>query len=83
LYQKAQNTYRENYPNTLIIPGDIKKLSGKDFLEKINLKPGELDLLDGSPPCSAFSMAGSVSHGGGNTHADALVKQNNIVTSKV
>ena len=72
---EAQNTYRENYPNTLIIPGDIKKLSGKDFLEKINLKPGELDLLDGSPPCSAFSMAGSVSHGKGNTHADAFGKK--------
>jgi DNA (cytosine-5)-methyltransferase 1 len=72
---EAQNTYRENYPNTLIIPGDIKKLSGKDFLEKINLKPGELDLLDGSPPCSAFSMAGSVSHGKGNTHADAFKKK--------
>ena len=71
---EAQNTYRENYPNTLIIPGDIKKLSGKDFLEKINLKPGELDLLDGSPPCSAFSMAGSVSHGKGRTHADAFGK---------
>ena len=71
---EAQNTYRENYPNTLIIPGDIKKLTGKDFLEKINLKPGELDILDGSPPCSAFSMAGSVSHGKGNTHADAFGK---------
>jgi len=72
---EAQNTYRENYPDTLIIPGDIKKLSGKDFLEKVNLKPGELDLLDGSPPCSAFSMAGSVSHGKGNTHADAFGKK--------
>jgi len=71
---EAQNTYKENYPNTTIIPGDIKKLSGKDFLEKINLKSGELDLLDGSPPCSAFSMAGSVSHGKGNTHADAFGK---------
>lgn len=72
--EEAQNTYRENYPNTLIIPGDIKKLTGKEFLEKINLKPGELDILDGSPPCSAFSMAGSVSHGKGNTHSDAFGK---------
>src|SRR6056300_159986 len=40
---EAQNTYRENYPDTLIIPGDIKKLTGKDFLEKINLKPGEIE----------------------------------------
>jgi DNA (cytosine-5)-methyltransferase 1 len=72
---EAQNTYRENYPNTLIIPGDIKKLTGKDFMINTGLKPGELDLLDGSPPCSAFSMAGSVSHGKGNTHADAFKKK--------
>ena len=72
--EEAQNTYRENYPNTLIIPGDIKKLTGQDFMEKTGLKPGELDILDGSPPCSAFSMAGSVSHGKGNTHADAFGK---------
>jgi len=72
---EAQNTYRENYPNTLIIPGDIKKLTGKDFMINTGIKPGELDLLDGSPPCSAFSMAGSVSHGKGNTHADAFGKK--------
>ena len=72
---EAQNTYRENYPDTLIIPGDIKKLTGKDFMINTGLKPGELDLLDGSPPCSAFSMAGSVSHGKGNTHADAFGKK--------
>ena len=72
---EAQNTYKENYPNTLIIPGDIKKLTGKDFMINTGLKPGELDLLDGSPPCSAFSMAGSVSHGKGNTHADAFGKK--------
>jgi len=47
------------------------------------MKPGELDLLDGSPPCSAFSMAGSVSHGEGRTHADAFGKKNNIQILKV
>jgi len=51
---EAQNTYRANYPDTLIIPGDIKKLTGKDFLEKINMKPGELDLLDGWTHADAF-----------------------------
>ena len=72
--EEAQKTYAANYPNTIIIPGDIKKLTGKDFLETVGLQPGELDILDGSPPCSAFSMAGSVSHGEGRTHADAFGK---------
>ena len=55
---EAIKTYSENFPDTHIIPGDIKKLTGKEFLEQGNLQVGELDILDGSPPCSAFSVAG-------------------------
>ena len=72
--EEAQNTYRENYPDTIIVPGDIKKLTGTYLMEQAGVKVSELDILDGSPPCSAFSMAGSISHGGGNTHADAFNK---------
>ena len=72
---EAQNTYRENYPNTTIVPGDIKELTGTYLMEQAGVKVSELDILDGSPPCSAFSMAGSISHGGGNTHADAFGKK--------
>lgn len=56
--EEAIKTYSTNFPDTKIIPGDIKKLTAKDFLDAANLKPGELDILDGSPPCSAFSVAG-------------------------
>jgi len=72
--EEARNTYRENYPNTPILPDDINKLSGQEFLDISGLDVGELDILDGSPPCSAFSMAGNVSHGKGNTHKDAFGK---------
>ena len=72
--EEARNTYKENYPNTPILPDDINKLSGQEFLDITGLGVGELDILDGSPPCSAFSMAGNVSHGKGNTHKDAFGK---------
>ena len=72
--EEAQNTYRENYPNTTIVPGDIKELTGTYLMEQAGVKVSELDILDGSPPCSAFSMAGSVSHGEGRKHADAFGK---------
>ena len=72
--EEARNTYKENYPNTPILPDDIIKLSGQEFLDISGLDVGELDILDGSPPCSAFSMAGNVSHGKGNTHKDAFGK---------
>lgn len=56
--EEAIKTYSTNFPDTIVIPGDIKKISGKDFLEAGKLQVGELDILDGSPPCSAFSVAG-------------------------
>jgi len=56
--EEAIKTYSTNFPDTKIIPGDIKKITGQDLLDAAKLKPGELDILDGSPPCSAFSVAG-------------------------
>lgn len=54
----AVETYRANYPNTQIFHGDINDLSVEKVLELTGLKPGELDILDGSPPCQGFSTAG-------------------------
>ena len=31
--EEARNTYHQNFPKTTIIPDDIKKLTGKDFLD--------------------------------------------------
>ena len=56
--EEAVATYSRNFPDTKVILGDIKNITGKDLLEVGNLKPGELDILDGSPPCSAFSTSG-------------------------
>ena len=52
--EQARITYKENYPDTIIMPDDIKQLTGKHFLETAGIQKGELDILDGSPPCSAF-----------------------------
>jgi DNA (cytosine-5)-methyltransferase 1 len=57
---EAIETYKKNWPNTKIFPDDIRKLTSDDILKNCNLQKGELDLLDGSPPCSAFSIAGKV-----------------------
>lgn len=55
---EAVKTYSTNFPDTKVVPGDIKKITGKSFLDLTELSPGELDIFDGSPPCSAFSVAG-------------------------
>lgn len=56
--EEARNTYKENHPNVFIDDKDIRKVSAKDILKIINLNAGEIDVFEGSPPCSSFSMAG-------------------------
>jgi len=56
--ENAVQTYKLNFPNTEIYYGDIKKLSVDEILERTKLKVEELDILDGSPPCQGFSIAG-------------------------
>ena len=36
--EEARNTYAENYPDTPILPDDIKELTGQDLLDAANIK---------------------------------------------
>lgn len=54
----AVETFKLNFPDVPVYHGDIAKLSVEQALEMTGLKPGELDILDGSPPCQGFSTAG-------------------------
>ena len=77
----AAETYAENYPDTVILPGDIKELTGQDFLDAAGVGVGEIDILDGSPPCSAFSVSGSLSH---NIHEEEHIDLwGNVTVEKV
>jgi DNA (cytosine-5)-methyltransferase 1 len=51
----AVETYKMNFPTTPVYHGDIADLSADRALELAGLKPGELDIFDGSPPCQGFS----------------------------
>jgi DNA (cytosine-5)-methyltransferase 1 len=54
----AVQTLRLNWPDLDIYHGDIAKLTVEEVLKRTGLQPGELDILDGSPPCQGFSTAG-------------------------
>lgn len=56
--QNAVDTFRLNFPDVPVYHGDIAALSVDDCLARTGLKPGELDVFDGSPPCQGFSTAG-------------------------
>ena len=79
---EARKTYKLNYPDTIIMPDDIKQLTGKDFLETAGIQKGELDILDGSPPCSAFSMCGTLGKSG-SKHSDGWGKTKKYSDGKI
>lgn len=54
----AVETFRANFPDVPVWQGDIAELSVEECLRLTGLQPGELDVLDGSPPCQGFSTAG-------------------------
>jgi DNA-cytosine methyltransferase len=80
---EAARTYRANYSSTFIDTRDIRAITASRstvarFLSQASLCPGEIDILDGSPPCCEFSIAGN-----GMAAEDVLrpysdVKQSNI-----
>ena len=54
----AVETFKLNFPDVPVFHGDIAKCSVDWILETTGLEVGELDVLDGSPPCQGFSTAG-------------------------
>jgi DNA (cytosine-5)-methyltransferase 1 len=69
------HNYRLNHPNAKVYQGDIRQLDPLQILSEVGLSVGELDILDGSPPCSSFSTNGIVSKGWGKVKAYGNKKQ--------
>jgi len=54
----AVETFKLNFLDVPVYHGDIARLSGAECMKLAGIKAGELDVLDGSPPCQGFSTAG-------------------------
>lgn len=62
--EDARKTLTLNRPKwRLSYPGDIFKISNRDLLDQAELKPRQLALLAGGPPCQPFSKSGYWSNG--------------------
>lgn len=62
----AQESYRANAaPGTVVWGGDVRDLTGSEFSALTGIATGDLDVLDGSPPCQAFSTSGKRDKGWG------------------
>lgn len=65
----AQDTYRANHPNTILDTRSIRDVSAEEIMRTLNIERGEIDLLEGSPPCASFSTAGKRDRGWGKVSA--------------
>jgi DNA (cytosine-5)-methyltransferase 1 len=59
----AGESYVTNHPDTAFDARDVRTVTAESILEKTGLRVGELDVLDGSPPCQPFSTAGARERG--------------------
>jgi DNA-cytosine methyltransferase len=74
----AADTYALNYPDTPVVITDIRKLNvGSEYVRNLfgihKIEKGQLDILDGSPPCSTFSVAGK---------GKAKIEERNVIYSE-
>ena len=60
----AKDTYAKNYPSTPVSNMNIRKITGRgsrqlvlDYFSEFGVEVEELDIFDGSPPCTTFSTA--------------------------
>jgi DNA (cytosine-5)-methyltransferase 1 len=63
--ESARETYRANFPDTIVDDRDVRSIRGREVLAAAGLEEGQLDVFDGSPPCSAFSIVGKREKGWG------------------
>lgn len=52
---KRADTYRANHPRTAILQKDIREVSATELLAAGSLKPNQVALVAGCPPCQGFS----------------------------
>ena len=56
--EAARETYAANFPGISIDARDIRKVTARALMRGAGVRKGELDVLEGSPPCASFSTAG-------------------------
>jgi DNA (cytosine-5)-methyltransferase 1 len=70
----AVETYRANFSGVRLWRTDIRELSVARVLRELQLRPGELHLLAGCPPCQGFSTLRSL-----NGHQTVDDERNDLV----
>ena len=70
----AAETHRANFDG-IVDTRDIREVHGSEILSAIGARQGEVDCLNGSPPCASFSVAGTGKDGWGKVRKYSDTKQ--------
>lgn len=65
----AVKNYKLNHPDSIVDERDIREVQAEEILEAIGMEKGDIDIMDGSPPCDSFSTAGKGSEKWGKEKA--------------
>lgn len=71
----AAATYAANAPETPLDRRDIRDVTADEILSTIGRERGDVDVLEGSPPCASFSTAGKRAASWGQVKPYSDVKQ--------
>lgn len=73
----AADSYEANRADVPVYRDDIRGLTARKALALMGLRKGELDVLEGSPPCESFSTAGQLSKGWGQerSYSDGMTQR--------
>lgn len=55
ILQDSLHTFERNHPEAKGLHGDIRRLNCEDIVRVTGIKPGQLGVLVGGPPCQGFS----------------------------
>lgn len=58
LDEACEATHKRNFPSVPFERAAVEHIKGADILRATGLRPGDLDLLIGGPPCQGFSIIG-------------------------
>jgi DNA (cytosine-5)-methyltransferase 1 len=56
--KQPSDTFKRNFPGVPVDVCDVRAVSAQRCLDVAQIRVGELDVLDGSPPCQGFSTSG-------------------------
>ncbi len=73
-------TFKANFPETPIDHRDIRRIRSGEILRTLRVDPGEIDVLEGSPPSVPFSNTGRKEDGWGivRPYSDTAQRTDNL-----